>query len=98
MLNSTLGSLLGRRACQRLNANREYIVFLEPFFDETYRPVDLEEIPYNNQINLLLEKTCGLSRTYPFTQSNNTAAKSTNKCPPAVSIDCALGLLIESLS
>jgi hypothetical protein len=50
-------------------------------------------VPYSNQINILLEKTCGLSRTYPFTEVNDTEAASTNKCPSAVSIDCALGML-----
>lgn len=88
-----LGLLLGRRSCQRLNVNREYIVFLEPFFDGTYRPVDFEEIEYNNQINILLEKTCGLLRIYPFTKPNDTEAIFTNKCPSAVSIDCPLGLV-----
>ncbi|CAF1019313.1 unnamed protein product [Adineta ricciae] len=82
------GSLLGRRSCQRLDVNREYLVFLEPFFDGTYRPVDLEEILYTNQVNMLLSKTCGLSRTYPFTESNDSEALLTNKCPPAVSINC----------
>ncbi|CAF0749075.1 unnamed protein product [Rotaria sordida] len=84
------GSLLGRRSCQRFDVDREYIAFLEPFFDGTYRPVDLDEIPYNNQINLLLEKTCGLSRTYPFTEVNDTEAGLTNKCPSVVSTDCPL--------
>ena len=87
------GLLLGRRSCQRLNVNRDYIVFLEPFFHETYRPVDFEEIPYNNQTNTLLEKTCGLLRVYPFSESNDTEAIFTNRCPSAVSIDCPLGLL-----
>ncbi|CAF0873166.1 unnamed protein product [Rotaria sordida] len=82
------GSLLGRRSCQRLNVNQQYIVFLEPFFDRTYRPVDFEEVPYSNRIHLLLEKTCGLSRTYPFTEINDTEAALTNKCPSAVSLDC----------
>ncbi|CAF4557145.1 unnamed protein product [Rotaria sp. Silwood1] len=82
------GSLLGRRSCQRLNVNQQYIVFLEPFFDETYRPADFEEVPYSNQIHILLEKTCGLSRTYPFTELNDTEAVLTNKCPSAVSMDC----------
>lgn len=86
-----LGSLLGRRACQRLNANRQYIVFLEPFFDGTYRPVDFEEVPYSRQLNIVLEKTCGLSRTYPFTEANDTDALVTNRCPPAVSVDCPTG-------
>jgi len=90
---SILGSLLGRRSCQRLNANREYIVFIEPFFDGTYRPVDFEEVPYSNQINSVLEKTCGLSRTYPFMEVNDTEAILTSKCPSAVSIDCQLGTL-----
>jgi hypothetical protein len=89
---SILGSLLGRRSCQRLNVNRQYIVFLEPFFEGTYRPVDLEEVPYSNQINFLLEKTCGLSRTYPFTEANDTEATLTNKCPSGVSIDCPFGM------
>jgi len=31
-------------------SNQDDIVFLEPFFDGTYRSVDFEEIPYNNQI------------------------------------------------
>ncbi|CAF3122112.1 unnamed protein product [Rotaria sp. Silwood2] len=84
------GALLGRRSCQRFDVNREYIAFLEPFFDGTYRPVDINEIPYNNQIDLLLEKTCGLTRTYPFTESNDTEAVLANKCPSAVSIDCPL--------
>ncbi|CAF3763219.1 unnamed protein product [Rotaria socialis] len=83
------GSLLGRRSCQRFDVNREYIAFLEPFFDETYRPVDLEEIQYSFQINDLLEKACGLSRTYPFTETNDTEASSTSKCPSAVSTSCA---------
>lgn len=87
-----LGSLLGRRSCQQLNVNREYIVFLEPFFDGTYRPVDFKEIPYTNQIDILLEKTCGLSRTYPFTQTNDTEAILTNKCPSAVSMNCQSGI------
>jgi hypothetical protein len=91
-MNQFLGSLLGRRSCQRLNVNRQYIVFLEPFFDETYRPVDFEEVPYTNEINTVLEKTCGLSRTYPFTEANDTSAMLTNKCPPAVSIECPLGM------
>jgi hypothetical protein len=86
------GLLLGRRSCQRLNVNRDYIVFLDPFFDGTYRPVDFEEIPYNNQMNMLLEKTCGLSRTYPFTESNDTDGIFTNRCPSAVSTDCPIGL------
>ncbi|CAF3534310.1 unnamed protein product [Rotaria sp. Silwood1] len=85
------GSLLGRRSCQRLNVNQQYIVFLEPFFDETYRPADFEEVPYSNQIHILLEKTCGLSRTYPFTELNDTEAVLTNKCPSAVSMDCPSG-------
>ncbi|UJR16057.1 hypothetical protein I4U23_002970 [Adineta vaga] len=85
------GTLLGRRSCQRLDVNREYLVFLEPFFDGTYRPVDLEDIPYTNQVNLLLATTCGLSRTYPFTESNDNEALSTNKCPSAVSVDCLSG-------
>ncbi|CAF4347733.1 unnamed protein product, partial [Rotaria sp. Silwood2] len=85
------GSLLGRRSCQRLNVNQQYIVFLEPFFDGTYRPVDYEEVPYSNQIHVLLEKTCGLSRTYPFTEMNDTEAAFTNKCPSAVSMDCPSG-------
>ena len=86
-----LGSLLGRRSCQRLNANRQYIVFLEPFFDGTYRPVDFEEVPYTHEINIVLEKTCGLSRTYPFTETNDTDAMLTNKCPAAVSTECPAG-------
>jgi hypothetical protein len=86
-----VGSLLGRRSCQRLNVNRQYIVFLEPFFDGTFRPADFNEVPYSNPINLLLEKTCGLSRTYPFTEVNDTEAALTNKCPSAVSIDCPSG-------
>jgi hypothetical protein len=88
---SFVGSLLGRRSCQRLNANRQYIVFLEPFFDGTYRPVDFEEVPYSRQLNIVLEKTCGLSRTYPFTEANDTEALLTNRCPPAVSADCPTG-------
>jgi hypothetical protein len=88
---SILGSLLGRRSCQRLDVNRQYIVFLEPFFDGTYRPVDFGEVPYSDQINVL-EKTCGLSRTYPFTETNDTEAVFTNKCPSAVSIDCLPGI------
>jgi len=95
-MKSFLGSLLGRRSCQRLDVNREYIVFLEPFFDGTYRPIDLEEIPYNSQVDTLLVKTCGLSRIYPYTESNDTDAVLTNKCPPGVSVDCPLGwFLIE---
>ncbi|CAF0843859.1 unnamed protein product [Rotaria sp. Silwood1] len=92
------GSLLGRRSCQRFDVNREYIAFLEPFFDGTYRPVDLDEISYNNQINLLLEKTCGLSRMYPFTELNDTEARLTNKCPSAVSIDCPLETSTTSIT
>ncbi|CAF1311642.1 unnamed protein product [Adineta steineri] len=84
------GSLLGRHSCQRLDVNQEYIVFLEPFFDGTYRPIDLEEILYDNRVHALLAKTCGLSRTYPFTEANDTEATLTNKCPSAVSIDCPL--------
>jgi hypothetical protein len=76
-----------------LNVNRQYIVFLEPFFDGTFRPVDFEEVPYTNEINIVLEKTCGLSRTYPFTEMNDTDALLTNKCPPAVSIECPSGML-----
>ena len=87
-----LGSLLGRRSCQQLNVNREYIVFLEPFFDETYRPTDFQEIHYNNEINNLLEITCGLSRMYPYTEVNDTDAILTNKCPSAVSTDCPSGI------
>ena len=40
---------------------------------------------------MLLSKTCGLSRTYPFTESNDSEALLTNKCPPAVSINCPTG-------
>lgn len=82
------GSLLGRRSCQKLATHQEYIVFLEPFFDGTYRPADFQEIAYDNQLDLLLEKTCGLSRAYPRTDSNDTQISLTNKCPPAVSLDC----------
>lgn len=57
--------------------------------------MDLEEIPYGLHVNSLLEKTCGLSRTYPFTASNDTEATLANKCPPAVSIYCKTGLLIK---
>jgi hypothetical protein len=88
---SILGLLLGRRSCQRLNVNRQYIVFLEPFFDGTYRPTDFEEVPFSNEIHIMLEKTCGLSRTYPFTEANDTEAILTNKCPSAVSTDCPIG-------
>jgi hypothetical protein len=89
---SFLGTLLGRRSCQRLDVNREYVVFLEPFFDGTYRPTDFEEVPYNSEINIIFEKTCGLTRTYPFTESNDMEALLTNRCPPAVSTDCPLGI------
>lgn len=85
---ASLGSLLGRRARQKLDVNREYLVFLEPFFDDTYRPADFREIFYDNELNGLLERTCGLSRTYPFTDGNGNEASLMNKCPPAVSIDC----------
>lgn len=91
-----LGSLLGRRSCQRLDVNRQYIAFLEPFFAGTYRPVDFEEVPYSQQIHFILEKTCGLSRTYPFTEANDTDAAATNRCPSAVSIDCPLGSLLRT--
>ena len=83
---------MGRRACQRLDANRQYIVFLEPFFDETYRPADFGEILYTGQVNVLLDRACGLSRTYPFTEMNDTVGHLTNKCPPAVSVDCPTGI------
>lgn len=89
-----LGSLLGRRSCQRLNVNRQYIVFLEPFFDDTYRPADFEEVPYTPQINAVLERTCGLSRTYPFTEANDTSAIYTNRCPPSVSVNCPTGVCV----
>ena len=91
-MKTILGSLLGRRSCQRLNVNRQYIVFLEPFFDGTYRPVDLEEIPYTKEVDIILEKTCGLSSTYPFTETNDTEARLTSKCPSAVSVNCPLGI------
>ena len=87
---------MGRRSCQRLNPNRQYIVFLEPFFEGTYRPADFEEIAYSPQINPVLEKTCGLSRTYPYTEVNDTEGISTNRCPPAVSADCPSGCSICS--
>jgi len=74
-----------------LNINQEYIVFLESFYDGTYRPVDFEEIPYDDQVNMLLGETCGLRRTYPFTESNDTEAMLTMKCPSTVSINCPLG-------
>ncbi|UJR30464.1 hypothetical protein I4U23_017997 [Adineta vaga] len=82
------GSLLGRHAHQKLDVNREYLVFLEPFFHGTYRPVDFEDIPYSTQIDSLLKKTCGLSRSYPFTEGNDTEAALINKCPSAVSVNC----------
>ncbi|CAF1006028.1 unnamed protein product [Adineta ricciae] len=82
------GSLLGRRAHQNLDANREYLVFLEPFFQGTYRPVDLEDIPYSIHIDDLLATTCGLSRTYPFMEANDTEAALINKCPAVVSVHC----------
>jgi len=88
-----LGSLLGRRSCQQLDVNRQYIVFLEPFFDDTYRPVDFKEIPYSSQIDIVLAKTCGLSKMYPFTEVNDADEKLMNICPPAVSIGCLTGRL-----
>lgn len=75
-----------------MNVNREYIVFLEPFFDGTYRPTDFHEIHYNNEINILLEKTCGLSRTFPYTEATDSDAVLTNKCPSAVSVECSSGI------
>ena len=84
-----LGSLLGRRASQTLDVNREYLVFLEPFFDGTYRPADFEDMIYSSEMNGLLEKTCGLSRTYPYTEGNNSEAALMNKCPSAVSVGCS---------
>ncbi len=97
-LKSCLGTLLGRHLCQRLDVNQKYIVFLEPFFDGTYRPVDFQEILYNDQADVILGKTCGLSRTYPFTESNDTASMLTNKCPATISTNCLSGLLNKYLS
>ena len=81
-----------------MDVNRKYIVFLEPFFDGTYRPADFQEILYDDQTDVLLGRTCGLARTYPFTESNDTKSMVTNKCPAAVSINCSSGLLNEYLS
>ncbi|CAF1288629.1 unnamed protein product [Didymodactylos carnosus] len=77
------GPLLGRKFCQDLDAGREYIVFIERFFD-VFRPIDFQEIKFDDETAQLLEKTCSLARIQPLRY--NSSVK--DQCP-TVSANCA---------
>ncbi|CAF0852036.1 unnamed protein product [Didymodactylos carnosus] len=77
------GQLRDRTSCQSLQAGKQYIVFLEKYF-EIYRPTDYQELEYDNMTIDLLQKTCGLIQLDPvhhFPNKNCPNVSVNSYCP-----------------
>jgi len=73
----------GRKYCQNLAVGEEYIVFLQHWPNETYTPMDFQEVPYEGTPTAeTLKQTCNLTRISPLNSSDLI-----NECP-VVSTEC----------
>lgn len=67
------GVKAGRTACQSLEPEQTFLVFLEQWgtTNNSYRPVDFEEIHIDDTTDDLLKKTCHLKGISPLSSTKN---------------------------
>jgi len=74
----------GRKYCQDLASGEEFVVFLQNWSNETYTPMDFEEVPYDGKPTAdMFKQTCNLTRLSPKNTSD------INECPlVSTAVEC----------